>query len=216
MRNPTETMQAILTSPTAQKIIDYVSPVYGESYVGLWLFQAIGATFDDVVVYAEALRTEQNPITSVLLLDMWEKHYALPADSSLTTEQRQARLASKMQSRGPCNPRRLAAFISSVMGGAVVDIEENVEPNTFEVIIREPVDDIKPAIPVIERKKPAHLVYRMRSELDVESELVIAAAMTHAENHVLETACVFYETVDTNLVAASAITHSENFTVEVF
>lgn len=216
MRNPTEMMNQILTSPSAQKMIDYVSPVYGNSYVGLWIFQAMGTIIDPAVDYATALRKEANPITSVLLLDLWEQHYAIPTDSSLTTEQRQARLEAKIQSRGPCNPVRLAAFASSVMNGAKVEIDENVGPNTFEVIIREPVDDIKPAIPVIERKKPAHLIYRMRSELDTESELVIAAAMTHAENHTLETVCVFQETADANLMAAFAVTHSENFTVEVF
>ena len=101
MNNRTEMMEKILTSPTAQKMIDYVSPIYGNSYVGLWLFQAMGLILDKPVEYAEALMRETNPTTSVLLLDLWEQHYALPKDSSLTTEQRQARLAAKLMSRGP-------------------------------------------------------------------------------------------------------------------
>lgn len=188
MRNPTEMMMAILTSPTAQKIIDYVSPVYGESYVGLWLFQAIGTVFDDVAGYAEALRTETNPITSVLLLDLWEKHYALPADSSLTTEQRQARLAAKLRSRGPCNPVRLAAAVSSALGGIEVRIVENVAPNMFRVEIQDSVPSIAPAVAVLEKKKPAHLVYQIQvcHQAVTETEIKMAIAMTRAENYHVE------------------------------
>ena len=188
MRNPTEMMQAILTSPTAQKIIDYVSPVYGESYVGLWLFQAIGTVFDDVVGYSETLRTETNPITSVLLLDLWGKHYALPADSSLTTEQRQARLTAKIQSRGPCNPARLAAAVSAAIGGIEVRIRENIAPNTFLVEIQDYIPSIAPAVAVLEKKKPAHLVYQIQvcHRAVSETEIKVAIAMTRAENYHVE------------------------------
>jgi hypothetical protein len=181
-------MTAILTSPTAQKIIDYVSPVYGESYVGLWLFQAIGTVFDDVVGYSEALRTETNPITSVLLLDLWEKHYELPTDSSLTTEQRQARLAAKLRSRGPCNPARLAAACSSAIGGIEVRIIENVAPNTIRVEIQEPIPSINPVVAVLEKKLPAHLVYQIQvcTQTVAETEIKLAIAMTRAETYHVE------------------------------
>ena len=49
MRNPTQLMRSILTDETAQKLIDYVSQVYGDSYVGLWIFQVIGAALGSVV-----------------------------------------------------------------------------------------------------------------------------------------------------------------------
>lgn len=188
MRNPTDMMRQILTSPSAQKMIDYVSPVYGNSYVGLWLFQAIGTILDPVAGYAETLRTEANPITSVLLLDLWEQQYNLPADSRLTTAQRQARLASKLRSRGPCNPSRLAAAISSALGGAEVDVEENVDKNTFLVNIREVIDDITPAVAIIEQMKPAHLIYQIRvaTQTVSEADIKIAIAMTQAERYRVE------------------------------
>ena len=49
MRYQTELMRSILTNETAQKIIDYISPIYGDSYVGLWLFQAIGTALGTFV-----------------------------------------------------------------------------------------------------------------------------------------------------------------------
>lgn len=188
MNYRTSLMEQILTSPTAQKMIDYVSPIYGESYVGLWLIQVIGLILDKPVDYADALMHEANPTTSVLLLDMWEQHYALPKNSSLTTEQRQARLAAKLMSRGPCNPARLAAAVSSAIGGIEVRIRENIAPNTFKVEIQEPIPSIVPVVGVLEKKKPAHLVYVIQTVHEVvgEAEVQAAIALTHAETYTLE------------------------------
>ena len=38
----TDLMEQILTSESAKQMIDYVSPIYGKSRIGLWLFQVIG------------------------------------------------------------------------------------------------------------------------------------------------------------------------------
>lgn len=182
MRQQTEMMRDILTDKTAQKMIDYVSPIYGNSYVGLWLFQAMGAAMSKVCNVMEALREEANPATATLLLDQWEDHYGLFRDSSLTVEQRRTRLVTKIQSRGPCNPAKLAAAVSAALGGAKVEIMENVAKNTFRVIIRDLVTDIKPAIAVIERMKPAHLIYQISvaTQMVSDADLKIAIALTHS------------------------------------
>lgn len=183
MRQPTELMQAILTNPKAQEMIDYVSPVYGNSYVGLWLFQAIGTVMDKVYTIAEALKYETNPATADLLLDYWEDHYGIPRDSSLTQDQRRIRITSKIKDRGPCNPVVLAGAVSSALGGVDVEITENIAKNTFLVNIREVVSDLTPAIAVLERQKPAHLIYQIRvaTQTVTTAELKTAIAVVHAE-----------------------------------
>lgn len=183
MRYRTELMQSILTSETAQKIIDYVSPIYGNSYVGLWIFQAIGTALDDVCTIAEQLCYETNPSTAELLLDYWERRYGLPMDSSLTTEQRRTRILARRQSRGPCNPARLASAVSAALNGVDVDITENVVKNRFHVHVLGNVDSLAPAVFVIERMKPAHLVYDISVTVQTEAtaELNIATAVTHTE-----------------------------------
>lgn len=188
MRNPTEMMRAILTNEKAQEIIDFVSPKYGKSYVGLWLFQAIGVVMGEVCTIADNLRYETNPATAEMLLDYWEDHYGLPRDSSLTTEQRRARIVTRTQSRGPCNPTKLAAAISSALNGAKVDITENVSKNTFLVDIRDYVADITPAVAVLERMKPAHLIYQIRVAAQTVStaDIKTAIAITYAEKHKVE------------------------------
>ena len=188
MRNQTELMRSILTNDTAQKIIDYVSPIYNNSYVGLWLFQAIGTVLGEVCAIAEQLRYETNPASADLLLDYWEREYGIAQDSSLTKEQRRANIIAKIQSHGPVSPAAMSNAVSAALGGVEVDITENVKKNTFLVNIRENVDTIVPAVAVIERMKPAHLVYQVRvvTQTITDADLKIAIAVTHAEQYKVE------------------------------
>ena len=188
MRNPTELMRSILTNKTSQKIIDYVSPIYGNSYVGLWLFQAIGTALSEVRTIAEQLRYETNPASADLLLDYWEKEYGIATDPSLTKEQRRAKIIARTQSHGPASPARISAAVSAALGGVKVEIKENVDQNTFLVNIREHVESIVPAVAVIEKIKPAHLVYRIQvaTQTVTDAEIKMAIAITHAEQYRLE------------------------------
>lgn len=183
MRYQTELMKEILTNEKAQEIINYVTYKYGNSYVGLWIFQVMGIVLGEVYDMAQQLRYETVPATSDLLLEMWEKHYKIATDSTLSKEQRQLNLATKTSYRGPCNPARLEKAISSALGGAKVEITENIAKNTFLVNIREVVGDIKPAVSVLERMKPSHLIYRMQvaTQMVAEADLKVAIAITHAE-----------------------------------
>ena len=117
MRQPTDLMRTILTDEMAQRIIDWIPPVYGDSYVGLHIIQAIGSLMGEVRGICEQLMYETTPATATLLLDQWEDQYGLPRDSSLTVEERRSRIVRKIQSRGPCNPLTLATAVSAALGG---------------------------------------------------------------------------------------------------
>ena len=188
MRYQTELMRRILTNEKAQQIIDYVSPIYGDSYVGLWLFQAIGTVLGEVCAIAEQLRYETNPTTADSLLTYWESEYGIATDTSLTKEQRRAQVISKIRNHGPVNPWRMEEAVSAALGGVEVDITENVDTNTFLVNIRENVESITPAIAVLEKLKPAHLVYQIQvaTQTITNAELKIAIALTHAEQYKVE------------------------------
>ena len=188
MRYQTELMRSILTSETAQKIIDYVSPIYGDSYVGLWLFQAIGVALEEVCKIAEQLKYETNPATADLLLDYWEKEYGLATDTSLTKEHRRSKIIAKTQTRGPASPARLSAAVSAALGGVPVVITENVDKNTFMVNILDFVPSIEPAVYILERMKQAHQIYIINTvERTVsDAEIKVAIAMTRAEQYRVE------------------------------
>ena len=178
MNHQTELMRSILKNQKAQKIIDYVSPIY----------EAIGTVLGEVCDISDELRYETNPAAAKLLLDMWEDHYGLKRDSRLTSEQRQLRLVAKTQSRGPCNPTRLAAAVSAALGGVPVDIQERTGKNTFLVNIREVVPSIVPAVAVLERMKPAHLIYQIRvcTQTISDVDIRVAVAITQSEQYSVE------------------------------
>lgn len=188
MRNPTELMQSILTDETAQEIIDYIPPVYGNSYVGLWIIQAVGKLLGEVRHTCEAMMSETTPATATLLLDAWENQYGLPRDSTLTIEQRRARIIRRRMASGPCNPTILAAAVSSALGGIRVDIREQVSRNTFEVLLYEHVDDLIPAVAVLERMKPAHLIYNVRvvAQTAITAEVNVGTGVTYGEQFTVE------------------------------
>lgn len=188
MRNQTELMRAILTNETSQRIIDYVSQIYGNSYVGLWIYQAIGTVLGEICEMSEQLKYETNPATADILLDYWEDYYKIPRDSGLTKEQRQIRITAKTQSRGPSNPAKLENAVSASLGGVKVEITENVAKNTFLVNIRESVDSIKPAVAVLERMAPAHLIYQIQvaTQTVATAEIKTAIAITRAEKYRVE------------------------------
>jgi hypothetical protein len=180
MNYQTELMNEILTNKKAQEIIDYVSQVYGQSYVGLWLFQAIGTVLGQVYDMSANLRYETSPATATMLLAYWEQEYNLPRDPTLTTEQRRARIITAMRSRGACTPERLAAAVSSALGGAPVEVFERTGVNQFTVSIRTAVKSLQPAINVIDRMKPAHLTYLIHgvTQENVSTDVTVATAMT--------------------------------------
>lgn len=188
MRNPTEMMRQILQTETSQRIIDYVTPIYGESYVALWMYEAIGRALQEVEEICESLKTEGNPETSVLLLDYWEDYYKIPRDTSLNTKQRQMRIAAKRRQRGPLNPKAMEDMVSAALGGVPVEITERYAKNTFLVNIREVVDSINPAVAVLEARKPAHLIYKIQvaTQTVSEAEIKTAIAVTRAERFKVE------------------------------
>lgn len=187
MRQQTELMKSILTNKTAQKMIDYVSPVYGDSYVGLWLFQVFGLILSDLCAISDQLRYETNASTVDLLLDQWELQYGIPTDSSLSKEQRRDRLIAKRQSKGPCNPARLERMVSTAYNGVEVEIEENIAQNKFRVIIWEEVKSVTPAVQVIDKMKPAHLLYEIVVVIQLEpTDTKAAIAMTCEEEYTIQ------------------------------
>ena len=186
MRQPTELMRTILTNEMAQEIIDWVPPVYGDSYVGLWIFQAIGTVLGEVRDICVALMSETSPATATLLLDQWEDQYGLLRDSSLTTEQRQARIIRNRLSRGPCNPVTLAMAVSNALGGIQVDIQENVAKNTFAVVLADVVEDVTPAVAVLNRMKPAHLIYEFRVAAQTATATRVGVGIAVTQSEIME------------------------------
>lgn len=183
MRNPTEMMQHILKSPTAQEIVDYVSQVYGYSYVGLWIFEAIGRALDDLVGVSDGFGDEANPVTATWALDYFEKAYGVQKDPTLTIEQRRWNLLSLLTSMTAYNPARICESISNLLGGIEVEMVENLSKNRFRIVIRDYVKDLSAVRVLLDKIKQAHMIYEIVVSELVESttNVKIAVAMTRSD-----------------------------------
>ncbi len=169
-------MEKILKSPSAQRIIDFVAPVYGESYTALWLYEVIGRVLDDVVNSADSLRGQALPQTATWTLPYWEKEYGLSIDPSWTVEKRQANIITKIKFTPPANPKKLEEFASAATG-ADCYITENVSKNTFAVSFEGRAGSLERLAAVINKSKPAHLLWQINARsFMVESGLYVGGA----------------------------------------
>lgn len=187
IRYSTEMMQDILASESGQRMIDYVSRIYGESYVGLWLFQIIGTVMDELEQMGQELMQQTTPITATWALDYYEEEYNLPKDSSLSLMQRRNRIVGYKMTRAPFNPQRICDAVANRLGVRNVELEENTGKNQFTVFVRESVERAERAREVIDELKPAHLIYELVVTLLVQANpriYLAVAANTYQINTV--------------------------------
>lgn len=168
MHNKTELMDNILTSPEAQKIIEFVSPVYGDAYTGLHLFNCIGRVLDELDVFPDHFKDQIFVQTADLWsLDYWEKQYGIVPGQNVSEEERKRNLLEKMGRRFN-NPKRIEDVLTSMLGYEV-EVKENTDMNTFSVLVKGYVSDLEPAKVFIDRVKPAHLVYEIKVSEIIEA-----------------------------------------------
>ena len=158
--NKTEMAQEILTSDEAKTIYNMVSPIYGESYVALWIFQAIGKELDVAKEIAIGLFSELHPETATWTLPLWEERYGITPGADWTLERRREAVISKRKFNAPITPEKMSD-IASALVGVPVDIVENTGKNKFTVYVRmnTTVEKFASAKEAIDEAKPAHLIY---------------------------------------------------------
>lgn len=185
----TELMRSILQSDFAKEAVDMVSPIYGESYQGLWLFQVLGIPADKVKSFAQDLYENQIFVdTTTWLITYYEKEYGLIPDSSLTIEERRARIKRKKNAHYPMNPERMKQQLTAILG-ADVNIAEHVAKNTFQVsFANAPKEGAREkAIEYLEMAKPAHLIYNIivRETQEQETNVYYKGFVTQGEKETI-------------------------------
>lgn len=173
MQNRTRMMEKILKSPEAQKIIDFVSPVYGEAYAGLSLFNAIGTALDELDVFPEWLKDQiaLQTVSDEWALNYWEEQYKIYPEKDWDFETRRKNLMEKMGNHF-YSPRKIENVLSA-MTGYNVELKENTGKNKFDVLIRGFVKDLTNAKAFVDKVKPAHLVYDIKVSELIEANLQI-------------------------------------------
>ena len=165
----TEMVEQILTSEEAQKILEWLSPIYGNSYVGLWLLQIIGMQLDKAGQWTAEMALQVTPQTATWTIEFWEKEFDIVPDDNWTLEQRRQNILAKMKYIAPMNPAKLSD-IASAAAGAPVEIVENTGKNTFAVMVRRYTENFDRAKAMIDEAKPAHLIYTIQIAYLIKSQ----------------------------------------------
>ena len=160
----TDLMEQILTSESAKQMIDYVSPIYGKSRIGLWLFQVIGLEIDDVKTICEDIFDQIFVDRATWGLPIWEKEYGITPLPDQTIEQRRTQIL-QMRIKRPLNPKRFEKLI------------ENTAKNTFQVNLYGEVNNYDEVVRRIDELKPAHLLCDIRVSYVIESETALNYAI---------------------------------------
>lgn len=171
----TELMEEILKSPMAQKIVQEVSPIYGNAYTVLWLYQVIGTVLDMMDEWIGTLEKQVVPQTATWSLPYWEEQYGIQTNESWSYERRRQNIVNKCRTRSPVNPERMSQIIA-VAAGADARIEEHTGKNHFTVYISANADlvDEEFVKKEIDKAKPAHLIYDIVYEHYVTGNLYTA------------------------------------------
>lgn len=159
----TEKMDEILRSPSARRIVPQLSPIYGDAYTALWLFNSVGIQLDEMEKWSDEFILQVTPQTVTWAIGYFEQDYGLESDDSLTLEERRTRLLIKIRTRAPMNPSRVEQLLSMLTGNTVT-ITENVHKNTFRVSIDGDISDKvkKKFKELLNDVKPAHVIYILR------------------------------------------------------
>lgn len=181
----TDLTETILTSETAGRMAGYVSPVYGRSYIGLWLFQVMGIPFDEILVITEHFFEEFFPETAVWSLPLWEQAYAVVGNDEESLEERRQRILLKRHKQ-PMNPCRMEK-LAGMLAGAGIKITEFTGKNAFTVTLDRITDNMSGLQEFLDQVKPAHLTYEIRTVEHQQMDAVLdyRIAITEQETEMI-------------------------------
>lgn len=169
------------TSESARKMLSYVSDgFYDESYVGKWIFQAMGEEYDKALEIAMDLPEQFYPETATWGLMYHEIKWGLPVQQNLSYEERRRLIYKKRDYRAPMTPYRMEEYLRNVTDFEVrvCDVHDFGEyglvfshPNRFYVIcMGEGTLDSKTMHRFLNRIKQSHTVYTLNDRVVIDTD----------------------------------------------
>jgi hypothetical protein len=148
----------ILTSPSGQRMLSYVSPIYYQSRVMLAIFQTIGLEIDDLHEWVTEIREQLFPQTATWGLKYWEQVLGLPTNEAAPIGERRRAVLTKLATRTPVTPSLIKQIAQSNTGKPAT-VENRIGPYTFRIIMESDGTgvDLQRLNKAIDEAKPAHL-----------------------------------------------------------
>ena len=171
--------EEILTTAAADKMLGMISPIYDESYVGLWIMEVIGREYQRLADVVSELPEQMQPETATWLLEFWEQRYGITPPEGSTTERRRELLLAKIRLRDVSNEAGLEEALSQ-FADVPVRIDGHIGDYTFGVYVEAISHPNMAAIAAqINRLKPAHMSYELSTEQIARAEVFSANIVTH-------------------------------------
>mgnify|MGYP001363316124 CR=1 FL=1 len=114
--------------------------------------------------WVDETRLQIFPQLATWAIQYFEMQYDITPKIGATIEERRADILAKINSRAPMNPAKMEQMISSATSRPA-KVNERTAKRTFEIVIDTSSNDVPPLdiekiINLIDRVKPAHLLYR--------------------------------------------------------
>lgn len=149
---------SLLTSPSGQRMLTYVAPIYFQSRVAMAIFQANGVEVDDLGQWTAEIRDQLFPQRATWGLKYWEFELGLTTNETLPTATRRQAILSKLVTRVPITPAKIKE-IAQQQTGKPAQVENRISPHTFRIVIENNGSnlDLITLNKAIAAAKPAHL-----------------------------------------------------------
>lgn len=152
----------IIASVTANRMLNRVSPIYDNSYVGLWMFEAIGKEYDALWDIVNSLPDQLFPESVTWAIELWEQRYGITPSSAQTLEDRRKAIIAARSIPSPFLPSTLEKYINNLTGREA-RVTDYVRDFTFgiEIVNSDGMlgSDLKEITAYINRHKPSHMSY---------------------------------------------------------
>jgi len=170
-----ELSKRILTNDLSRRMVKMVSPIYQESYIGLWLFEVIGREYEDMRQIVDEYMAQLNPETATWGLELWERRYGIITDFALSYAQRRELLATQTSQNGPFLAKHAVAIAESITE-RIAWMDDNTGPYMSTLWLQTDTDDLDKIVAELNRRKPAHWTIEIKiwrfawSELDARNK----------------------------------------------
>jgi hypothetical protein len=159
-----ELQERILTTETSKRMLKMVSPIYDNSYVGLWLIETIGREYEGLWGIINSFPLQLAPDTVTWAIELWEKRYGISPDETKTIEQRRAAIITMRSVPRPLTPHSLRARLFDLTG-RWAEIDEHIGDFTFGVYLESSdgmqISDFTGLLKYIDKHKQAHMSYEL-------------------------------------------------------
>jgi hypothetical protein len=155
----------VITSETAERMLERVSPIYDESYVGLWMFEAIGREYDKLWDIVRSLPDQLFPESTTWAIELWEQRYGIVPDDRVPLETRRRKVLSRQQAALPMTPANLERLVSS-LAGCEARVEDHIGDYTFGIWLTAlKLENERALRNAIDKVKPSHLSYTISYDI---------------------------------------------------